>query len=903
MTEQAVYDFTALENKWRDRWRRNRTMATPDPGPGDKTFYVLDMFPYPSGAGLHVGHPVGYLATDIVARYKRMAGYRVLHPMGWDSFGLPAERYAMKTGVHPEVSTEANIATYKRQMDLLGLGYDWDREIQTSSADYYRWTQFIFIQLYNAWYDAEAGAARPVDELPIPAEILAAGRRAVQKYQDEHRLVYYETAPVNWCAELGTILANEEVFNGKSEQGHKVVRVPLRQLKMRITAYAERLIADLEALDWPEGIKESQRQWIGRSEGVQLHFKVRGSDVEVETFTTRVDTLGGVTFLALAPEHELVDALTTPDQRAAVDAYRDEAACKSDLDRTRDAEKTGVPIGAAAINPVTGRPAPIYVADYVLPDYGAGAVMGVPAHDERDFVFAGKYGLDIVPVIDPGMNAPDRERVLAGRKCWIEDGVMLSPPKGGAGLYHAGMRWRDAREAVADHLEVKGLGKRKIAYNLRDWIFARQRYWGEPIPVIHWEDGTRTTVPEDQLPLTLPHIDNYKPTRQAQSPLERAEDWVEVTDPETGLKGRRETNTMPQWAGSCWYYLRFKDSRNAAAMVDPALEKAWGMVDLYVGGAEHATLHLLYARFWHKVLFDLGLVSTSEPFRKLVNQGLLTSHAFRNERGIILPIDEVASKENGVFVHAASGDVVTRVSAKMSKSLHNVVTPDDVVARFGADAFRVHMMFMGPLEAMREWETDRVASASKFLHRVWRFTTEGLANPSSDEGKPVSLALTRLVLAVTEDLDNLRLNTAISELMKFLKVAEGQPVSKATIDRFITVLAPFAPFMAEELWEMAGSSTSVFEAPWPRANEADLKAGIEKIEVVVQEGGKRRATIILAPDADDQTVREAAKARLAEMGKPVDGLDLNRVIVVRDRKSGQIKLANISVQAYSTSGV
>ena len=892
MTDQTAYEFNALEKKWRAYWAQNRTMKTPDPKPGDKTFYVLDMFPYPSGAGLHVGHPVGYLSTDIVARYKRMAGYKVLHPMGWDSFGLPAERYAMKTGVHPQVSTQDNIANYKRQMDLLGLGYDWDREIQTSSPEYYHWTQFIFSRLYNAWYDHDAQKARPMDELPIPAEVEAEGKLAVQDYQDERRLVYYETAPVNWCAELGTILANEEVFDGKSEQGYEVIRVPLKQVKMRITAYAERLINDLDGLDWPEGIKDSQRNWIGRSEGVQLRFKVQGSEEEVETFTTRVDTLGGVTFLAVAPEHALVDVLTAPEQKAAVDAYRDEAARKSDLDRTKDAEKTGAPTGSFAINPVTGRAVPIYVADYVLPDYGTGAVMGVPAHDERDFTFASKYGLDIVPVIDPGADAPEREAVLAGQKCWTEDGVMLAAPDQSE-LYQAGVRWREAREAVADHLEAQGVGKRVISYNLRDWIFARQRYWGEPIPIIHWEDGTRTTVPEDQLPLTLPHIDTYKPTGHGESPLARAEDWVEVTDPETGMKGRRDTNTMPQWAGSCWYYLRFKDPRNAQAMVDPQLEKAWGMVDLYVGGAEHATLHLLYARFWHKILFDLGLVSTREPFQKLVNQGLLTSHAFKNDRGIILPVDEVVEREDGTFVHEPSGDVVERVGAKMSKSLHNVVTPDDVVERFGADAFRVHMMFMGPVEAMREWETEKVSSALKFLRRVWRFTTEGLANPAAEESKPVSLALTKLVLAVTEDLDNLRLNTGIAELMKFLNAVEGQPVTKAVLDQFITVLAPFAPFMAEELWEKAGHTPSVFDAQWPTANEADLDAAIEEIDVVIQEGGKRRDTIKLAPDADDQTVRDASLARLAEMGKSIEGVDMNRVIVVRDKKSGRVKLVNV----------
>lgn len=891
MTEQS-YDFTALEAKWRDFWDANGVNKTPHPAPGDKTFYVLDMFPYPSGAGLHVGHPVGYLATDIVARYKKMAGYTVLHPMGWDSFGLPAERYAERTGVHPAVSTEKNIETYKRQMRLLGLGYDWSREIATSKPDYYKWTQFIFTRLYNAFYDAEAGRARPIDELEIPDEAKAGGKLAVQEYQDARRLVYYETAPVNWCPELGTILANEEVFDGKSEQGYEVVRVPLRQVKMRITAYAERLLADLDGLDWPEGIKESQRNWIGKSEGVTLAFPVAGTDHRVETFTTRVDTLGGVTFLALAPEHPLAGELTTPEQRDEVDAYIEAAARKSDLDRTVDAEKTGVFTGAEAENPVTGKRVKIFVADYVLPDYGTGAVMGVPAHDARDFAFATRYGLDIVPVIDPGADHPDRTAVLAGARCWTEDGVMLAPP-GDSDLYQAGVRWRDAREAVADHLEATGLGRRVTSYNLRDWIFARQRYWGEPIPIVHWEDGTRTTLPESELPLTLPHIDSYKPTGHAESPLARAEDWLEVTDPQTGMKGRRETSTMPQWAGSCWYYLRFKDPKNEDALVDREIEQAWGAVDLYVGGAEHATLHLLYARFWHKVLFDLGLVSTKEPFQKLVNQGLLTSHAFKNARGIVLPVDEVEERGEGAFVHTPTGERVEKVGAKMSKSLHNVVTPDDVVARFGADAFRIHMMFMGPVEAMREWETEKVSSALKFLRRVWRFVTAALESPAAEDAKPVRLARTKLVLAITEDLDNLRLNTGVAELMKFLNAAEGAPVSKETLEVFIRVLAPFAPFMAEELWERAGGQPSVFYADWPQADAAELEAAIDTVEVVIQEGGKRRGAVALSPDADDETVRTAALALLDGMGKPVSGVPLERVIVVRDKKSGRVKLVNV----------
>ena len=891
MSEQT-YDFSALEAKWSDYWDANATNKTAQPAEGEKSFYVLDMFPYPSGAGLHVGHPVGYLATDIVARYKRMAGFNVLHPMGWDSFGLPAERYAEKTGVHPAVSTEKNIETYKRQMRLLGLGYDWTREFATSKPDYYRWTQFIFVQLYNAYYDRALKKARPISDLPIPDEVAAQGKLAVQEYQDEHRMVYYETAPVNWCPELGSILANEEVFDGKSEQGFDVVRVPLRQVKMRITEYAERLLNDLDTLDWPEGIKESQRNWIGKSEGVTLRFKVAGTDHEIETFTTRVDTLGGVTFLALAPEHPLVSSLTGDAQKSDVEAYVETAARKSDMDRTIDADKTGVFIGAEAINPVTGRQVKIFVADYVLPDYGTGAVMGVPAHDVRDFAFAKAYGLDVVPVIDPGADHPDRNAILAGEKCYADDGVMLAPQGEGA-LYQAGVRWRDAREAIADHLETLGLGHRVTSYNIRDWIFARQRYWGEPIPVIHWEDGTRTTVPEDQLPLELPHIENYKPTGHAESPIARAEDWLDVVDPQTGLKGRRETSTMPQWAGSCWYYLRFKDAQNTNAPVDLEIDKRWGAVDLYVGGAEHATLHLLYARFWHKMLFDLGFVATIEPFQKLVNQGMLTSYAFKDERGRLLPVSEVEDQGDGRYVHQPSGVAVERIGAKMSKSLFNVVTPDDVVERFGADAFRVHMMFMGPVESMREWETDKVSSALKFLRRVWRFAHAAIETAGDEDSAGAKLARAKLVLAITEDLENLRLNTGVAELMKFLNAVEGETLSRDTVSTFIRVLAPFAPFMAEELWERSGGAPSVFNADWPTADPKDLEVVSDTVKIVIQEGGKRRGEIELAPDADDATVRDGAMALLVKMGKTVDGVDMNRVIVVRDKKSGRVKLVNV----------
>ncbi|MGP1274121.1 MAG: leucine--tRNA ligase [Caulobacterales bacterium] len=870
------------------------TYRTPDPKPGEETFFVLDMFPYPSGAGLHVGHPVGYLATDIVARYKRMAGFNVLHPMGWDSFGLPAEQHAIKTGEHPEVSTAKNIKTFRRQMELLGLGYDWSREIATSRPDYYKWTQFIFVQMYEAWFDKAAGKARPISELPIPEDVKSAGKLAIQEYQDQHRLVYFDDALVNWCAELGTILSNEEVFDGKSEQGFDVVRVPIRQVKMRITAYAERLLSGLEGLDWPEGIKDSQRNWIGRSEGAEIRFAIDGADETVTTFTTRADTLAGVTFLALAPEHPLVASLVPASHRESVDAYREAAARKSDLDRTEDAVKTGVSSGLFAINPVTGAKVEIFVADYVLPDYGTGAVMGVPAHDERDFAFASKYSLPIVPVIDPGADEPTRDAVLSGTACWTADGVMLAPPAGTKpGLYQAGQRWREAREAVADYLEAHELGRRVVSYNLRDWIFSRQRYWGEPIPIIHWEDGTRSSLDVSELPLTLPHVDDYKPTSYDAPALARAPGWVEITDPKTGMKGRRELNTMPQWAGSCWYPLRYMDPKNPDALVDPSKEKAWGAVDLYVGGAEHATLHLLYARFWFLALHDLGVISTAEPFTKLVNQGMLTSFAYQNARGVILPVDEVEERGEGHFVHVPTGDPVTRIGAKMSKSLRNVVTPDDVVAQYGSDAFRVCLMFMGPVEGGRVWETEKAAASLKFLRRVWNYAVGGLNAKAAEEPSAVTIATGKLVEAVTEDLENLRLNTAIAELMKFLNAVEREPVTRSSLLSFLRVLAPFAPHMAEELWERAGETGSVFHAAWPKADADMLRAAIETIEIVVQEGGKKRGTITLEPQADDAAVRAASLAMLEAMGKDVSGIDTGRIIVVRDRKTGWVRLVNL----------
>ena len=899
MKQPSAYDFNAIDAKWRDFWKANNTFATRDPKPGDKTFYVLDMFPYPSGSGLHVGHPVGYLASDIAARYHRMKGELVLHPMGWDAFGLPAEQHAIRTNEHPSIGVAKNAANFHRQMDLLGLSYDWDREVSTTDPSFHKWTQFIFVSLYNAWFDPNHKKARSIETLPIPADVVAKGALAVQEYQAKFRLVYFAHTPVNWCPQLGTVLANEEVFDGKSEQGYEVIRKPMRQVIMRITAFAERLLDGLEKLDWPEGIKELQRNWIGKTTGAEIKFPIVGDAGHFAAFTTRPETLAGVTFVAIAPEHARVAEVTTPECRDAVTQYQEASKNKSDLDRKKGAVKTGVPTGRFVTNPLTGAQVPIFVADYVLAEHGTGVVMGVPAHDDRDFDFAKKYGLPVVAVIAPKQE-PARSKVIAGEQCWLDEGEMLPGrlPADMSTAYTPGMSVAEGFASICKFIEAKGLGKVTTYFRIRDWIFARQRYWGEPIPLIHWEDGTITSLGVEELPLKLPFVEDYKPTGDGQSALARAVEWVNVVDPKTGKKGQRETNTMPQWAGSCWYPLRFMDPKNDKAIVDPAIEKAWGPVDLYIGGAEHATLHLLYSRFWYLALFDLGLIQTEEPFTKLVNQGMLGSYAYEDARGVLYPVDEVEEVKEGEFVHKPSGTAVTRIKSKMSKTLRNVVNPDDVVAEFGSDTFRIHLMFMGPVEGARDWDTQAVFAMLKFLRRVWALVTgnneSGIRDvvPDADEPTEVKVAVNTLIKNITEDMERLRLNTAVSELMKFVNAAEGQPLSRKTAESFIKVLSPMAPHLAEELWERAGHKPSVAYAPWPVPDQAVLDAAGANVEVVLQIDGKKRGVLTVAATLDDAAlttaVLEYAQANAAQH------LPANpKVRIVRDKATGKPKLVNV----------
>ncbi|MFA9559097.1 leucine--tRNA ligase [Evansella sp. AB-rgal1] len=794
-----TFDHKQVEPKWQKFWEENKTFKMTEDATKEK-FYALDMFPYPSGAGLHVGHPVSYTATDILSRMKRMQGYNVLHPMGWDAFGLPAEQYALDTGNHPREFTHENIDTFRRQIKSLGFSYDWDREVNTTDEKYYKWTQWIFIQLYNKG------------------------------------LAYIDEVAVNWCPALGTVLANEEVIDGKSERGgHPVERRPMKQWMLKITAYADRLLEDLEELDWPESLKDMQRNWIGRSEGADVQFDVEGRDDSITVFTTRPDTLFGATYMVLAPEHKLVSEITTEDQKAAVEEYRKKVATKSDLERTELAkEKTGVFTGAYAVNPVSGEQVPIWIADYVLVNYGTGAIMAVPGHDERDYEFAKTFDLPIKEVVSGGDISME---AFAG------DGPHVNSE------FLDGLENAEAITKMIAWLEENNRGQKKVTYRLRDWLFSRQRYWGEPIPVIHFEDGTMKTVPEEELPLVLPDLDEFKPSGTGESPLANAEDWLYVTDPETGKKGRRETNTMPQWAGSCWYYLRYIDPTNEEQLADPELLKRWLPVDIYIGGAEHAVLHLLYARFWHKVLYDIGVVSTKEPFQKLYNQGMILGE--NNE--------------------------------KMSKSKGNVVNPDDITETHGADTLRLYEMFMGPLDASIAWSTNGLDGARRFLDRVWRLivTDEGNLTPKVIDGE-VSAEMTRTyhqtVKKVTEDFEGLRFNTAISQMMVFVNEAYKQEqLSKSQLEGFVKLLSPIAPHMSEELWSKLGHSDTIAYQTWPVFDETLLVQN--EVEVVVQVNGKLRAKLVIAKDASKEVLQEKAM-ELDKIKEEIEGKTVRKVIAV-----------------------
>lgn len=795
-----AYNHFEIEKKWQNYWEENKTFRTEDDNSKPK-FYALDMFPYPSGSGLHVGHPEGYTATDILSRMKRMQGYNVLHPMGWDAFGLPAEQYALDTGKHPREFTQVNIDNFRRQIKSLGFSYDWDREIDTTDPNYYKWTQWIFIQLYKKG------------------------------------LAYIDEVPVNWCPALGTVLANEEVIDGVSERGgHPVERRPMKQWVLKITEYADRLLEDLEELDWPESIKEMQRNWIGRSEGAEVTFTVDGYDDEITVFTTRPDTLFGATYMVLAPEHKLVEKITTAEQKEAVEAYKKQVASKSDLERTElSKEKTGVFTGAYAINPVNGEKIPIWIADYVLISYGTGAIMAVPAHDERDYEFARKFDLPIIEVVSGG-NIEE--------EAYVGDGPHVNSD------FLNGLNKEEAISKMIEWLEENNKGKKKITYRLRDWLFSRQRYWGEPIPIIHWEDGTMSPVDESELPLLLPEMDEIKPSGTGESPLANAKEWLEVTCPKTGKKGRRETNTMPQWAGSSWYYLRYIDPHNDEKLADEEKLKKWLPVDIYIGGAEHAVLHLLYARFWHKVLYDLGIVPTKEPFQKLFNQGMILGE--NNE--------------------------------KMSKSKGNVVNPDDIINSHGADTLRLYEMFMGPLDASIAWSEKGLDGARRFLDRVWRLFVDestGQINRAIQDvegNEDFIRTYHQTVKKVTEDYEGLRFNVAISQLMVFVNEAYKQEVlPKSLLEGFVKLLSPVAPHIGEELWNRLGHNDTIAYEPWPTYEEKYLVK--DEIEIVAQINGKVRAKIIISANASKEEMEKVALEN-EKIKEAIEGKTVRKVIAV-----------------------
>ena len=886
------YTPKAIEPRWQRFWQDNKTFRTPDLSAKPK-LYILDMFPYPSGAGLHVGHPEGYTATDILVRYKRMCGFNVMHPMGWDAFGLPAEQYAIETGTHPRVTTERNIQTFRRQIQSLGFSYDWDREVDTTAPNYFRWTQWIFLQLFDTWYDAAAQKGRPIAELPIPEAVQAMGEGDARAYRDSKRLAYQAEVPVNWCPALGTVLANEEVVDGKSERGgHPVVRMPLRQWMLRITSYAERLLEDLDKVDWPDSIKEMQRNWIGKSEGAEVDFVLLARSASkaeiIRVFTMRPDTLFGATYMVLAPEHLLVEKITTPEQRLAVQEYQAEAARKSDLERTELAKKkSGVFTGAYAVNPVNNEKIPIWIADYVLATYGTGAIMAVPAHDERDYEFAKQFNLPIRTVVKPVKGTAPAEAAFT------DEGIAVN-----SGQFD-GLPTAEFKQRIIAWLEERGLGARKINYKLRDWLFSRQRYWGEPFPILHEVDanGDPTGVIEplspEELPLRLPEMEDFKPAGNAEPPLGKATDWVNVT--RRGKRYKRETNTMPQWAGSCWYYLRYLDPNNDKAFCDPAKAKYWLPVDLYVGGAEHAVLHLLYSRFWHKVLYDRGHVPTPEPFQRLVNQGMILGEMEFNVGNRKVTEDDVEKKGEGFVLKADANVRVEARAYKMSKSRGNVINPDDVVSHYGADSLRLYEMFMGPLEATKPWSMRGVEGVYRFLSRVWRLFIDDRAEATKlsetvREVAPDKETLRKLhqtIQKVTEDLDGMRFNTAISAMMELTNHLTPLAIRpRAVLEPFVLLLSPFAPHLAEELWHALGHKDTLAYETWPTYDPALTKA--DEIEVPVQINGKVRARLTVPAGIDEETLKAAALAdeRVCEALK---GKTVRKVIVVPG------KLVNIVV--------
>ena len=849
----SKYPFSEIEPKWQKYWDDNKTFrVTEDKNfPKEKRMYVLDMFPYPSAAGLHVGHPEGYTATDIYCRYLRMNGYNVLHPMGYDAFGLPAENYAIKTGTHPKTTTNANIEHFTKQIKSLGFSYDWDRCVSTCEPEYYKWTQWIFLQLYKKGLAFEA-----------------------------------ET-PINWCPSCMTGLANEEVKDGKCDRcGAEVTHKTIRQWILKITEYADRLDSDLEGLDWPESVKAMQHNWIGKSTGAEVTFTVADKDGKptednLTVYTTRCDTLFGATYMVVSPEHKIISKITTAEQAEAVKAYQEAAAKKSDLERTDlNKDKTGVFSGSYAINPVNGKLIPIWIADYVLISYGTGAIMAVPAHDTRDWEFAKKFNLPIIEVL--------KSEVDVQEQAWTEDGIHVNSE------FLDGLNKQDAINKMLEFLEEKKIGKKAINYKLRDWVYSRQRYWGEPIPLVHCPDCGTVPVPEEELPLTLPEVKSYQPTGTGESPLAAIDSWVNCKCPKCGKDAKRETNTMPQWGGSCWYYLRYLDPKNNDKFVSKEAEDYWMPVDLYIGGAEHAVLHLLYARFWHKVLYDLGLVSTKEPFQRLVNQGMITSFAYQRKNKTLVPVDEVEQKEDGNWYEKATGEKLEQVVAKMSKSLKNVVNPDDEIRSYGADSVRMYEMFMGPLTMSKPWATQGIVGIHRFLEKVWALSEKPLAdieiNGKLEDKKLVSLRKTfaQTVKKVGDDTSSLNFNTAISQMMIFVnELSKFDAIPTAIWTDFVKILSPYAPHLGEELWEKLGNKKSIAYETWPTYNEEFLKDDTK--EIVVMVNGKLRDKFEAAPGSDDETLKTMAFDREG-VKKHTDGKEVVKVIVVKD------KLVNIVVK-------
>jgi leucyl-tRNA synthetase len=877
------YNFRDIEKKWQQYWEQNKTFKTTDDLTNPKKCYVLDMFPYPSGAGLHVGHPEGYTATDIFSRYKRMNGFNVLHPMGWDAFGLPAEQYAIQTGTHPSITTNQNCNTFRRQIKELGLSYDWDREINTTDPKYFRWTQWIFIRLYNTWFDETIQKGRHISELNIPERISKSGSEAVREYTDSMRLAYYDSAQVWWCPVCRIVCSNEEVLSDGTHEkcGNKVERKYLKQWMLRIQHYAERLLKGIDDLEWPEGIKDMQRNWIGRSTGAEVDFKLDGLDDKLTVFTTRPDTLFGATYMVIAPEHILADKITTSEARKQVNEYVKASSLKSDLDRTDlSKDKTGVFTGRFAINPVNLKKIPVWMADYVLTGYGTGAIMAVPAHDIRDFEFAQKFSLPVVCIQDPDVtDIEQKNRIIAGKECWTEDGRYINSSYKHTGIDINGLNKEAGISEITKWLESVGIGSAKVNYKIRDWLFSRQRYWGEPFPVIHWENGEITLDDESDLPVLLPVMEKYLPGETGESPLSNAKDWLNVTD-KSGRNGKRETNTMPQWAGSCWYYLRFIDPGNDNQIFDAAKEKYWMPVDLYIGGAEHAVLHLLYSRFWHKVLFDLGIVSTDEPYRRLFNQGMILAFAYETEAGAKVASDLVEEKD-GKFYHRESGAELRQIVAKMSKTLKNVINPDDVTSRYGADSLRLYEMFMGPLDVTKPWDEKGVKGVFGFLSRSFRFISDPENIHTGEEDPEIRKGLHQTIKKVQNDIENLRFNTAISAMMIFMNLAIRK--SRITLNSasvFTRILSPFAPHLAEELWSLLGNNETIAYESWPSYNEEYLRE--EVFEYPVSFNGKMRFKIELPADMEKEEIIRNVLADERAV-KWLNGKEPANIIVVTKR--------------------